>query len=402
MKLFWERDRFEESTSSTALKPSIWEHLNAIVRLLDVTGIYLTTKNNLKKQEKLRFGYFLIGFLSHVIWFTFIASEVLFCGVTKFVSSSVVTCMVSTLSISLLLWIVMLKNRKQISKLINESGRMCDSIRGNVEPKLLLCTKIGCFYIFFTPILASMGCLFSVRNNDDYFYLHCYLFGHHLESLNYYWKLFLFLIFIVIENYVLVLLPNLVTVLLFFLCEHLSCVIKTFVHKCQTVGWCGNYSWNSKSVRMVQFYGKIKKHFDAMHDLASLPIFLLLCQKFITLFFTLTVILSSKKKKILVQLIEGCFLAINALISLIVLIVAGSRLKESHGKVRSLLLEMSELSEHNVGSSVYELLPVLKTFVEKEDMVMTAAGMIPLTRSLFLKIGAALVTYGVLIVQLEA
>ncbi|GIY91754.1 uncharacterized protein CEXT_470471 [Caerostris extrusa] len=52
-------------------------------------------------------------------------------------------------------------------------------------------------------------------------------------------------------------------------------------------------------------------------------------------------------------------------------------------------------------SIMQDILPLLKTFVEKEDMVMTAAGMIPLTRSLFLKIGAALVTYGVLIVQLD-
>ncbi|GFR07816.1 uncharacterized protein TNCT_517671 [Trichonephila clavata] len=118
-------------------------------------------------------------------------------------------------------------------------------------------------------------------------------------------------------------------------------------------------------------------------------------------FFTLTVILSSKKKKILIQLIEACFLAFNAVASLVLLIVAGSQIQETHGKIRSLLFGMIEFRENQHVPLRYEILPLLKTFVEKEDMIMTAAGMIPVTRSLFLKIGAALVTYGVLIVQLD-
>lgn len=41
----------------------------------------------------------------------------------------------------------------------------------------------------------------------------------------------------------------------------------------------------------------------------------------------------------------------------------------------------------------------MKTFVEHEHMILTAAEMIPYTRKLFMKIGIALVSYGVLIVQ---
>ncbi|GFY53042.1 uncharacterized protein TNIN_422581 [Trichonephila inaurata madagascariensis] len=108
-----------------------------------------------------------------------------------------------------------------------------------------------------------------------------------------------------------------------------------------------------------------------------------------------------EEEKILIQLIEACFLAFNAVASLVLLIVAGSRIQETHGKIRSLLFGMIEFREHQHVPLRYEILPLLKTFVEKEDMIMTAAGMIPVTRSLFLKIGAALVTYGVLIVQLD-
>lgn len=95
----------------------------------------------------------------------------------------------------------------------------------------------------------------------------------------------------------------------------------------------------------------------------------------------------------LIQLIEGCFLAFNAALTLVVIILSGSRLREAHRRVRAQLVGMS--------GERPEVLSLLKALVEKEDMVVVAAGMIPLTRSLFLKIGAALVTYGVLIVQLD-
>lgn len=409
VKALWKNNIQDEtifdSSRFDTRNPPIWSEINSVVRLLDVTGIYLKTnfykysrRHNLK-----RFICSSTGILVFVVCFSFIASEVLFCGVTKFVSSSVVICMVSTLSLSLLLWIVMLRKRKQFSNLIDNSGIICELIRGNIDTKLKLRTRIGCFYVFFTPILASLCCVFSIQNDDDYFYLHCYLFGHQLETTNYYyWKSIILLFFLVIESYMQLFLPNLVTILIFFLCEHLSDVIKTFVNKCKTESWCEYCSGEAKSMRMLRFYKKIKRNFDLMHDLTSLPIFIVLSQKFLTLFFTLTVILSSKKKKVLIQLIQGSFLAINALLSIILLIVAGSRIKESHSKVRSLLLEISEFRDHNGGSSRCGLLPLLKSFVEKEDMIMTAAGMIPLTKSLFLKTAAALVTYGVLIVQLES
>lgn len=397
-------DPSHDSSRSDTRNLSIWSDMNSVVRLLDVTGIYLNTNfcNYSKNHDLKRIICSSTGILVFAVCFSFIASEVLFCGVTKFVSSSVVICMVSTLSLSLLLWIIMLRKRKKLSNLVDNSGIICESIRGNIDTKLKLRTRIGCFYVFFTPILASLCCVFSIRNDDDFFYLHCYLFGHQLETTNYHYKLILLLFFLVIENYMQLFLPNLVTILIFFLCEHLSDVIKSFVNKCKTESWREYCSGEAKSLRMLRFYKKIKRNFDLMHDLTSLPIFIVLSQKFLTLFFTLTVILSSKKKEVLIQLIEGCFLAINALLSIILLIVAGSRIKESHSKVRSLLLEISEFRDHNGGSSRCELLPLLKSFVEKEDMIMTAAGMIPLTKSLFLKIGAALVTYGVLIGQLES
>lgn len=414
VKAFWENNKLDENvfnpnpirdaSGTVTGKPSIWSEMKSVIGLLDVTGIYLNTNfyNYDRKHDLQRIICASTGILVFVVCFSFIASEVLFCGVTKSVSSSVVICMVFTLSLSLLLWMVMLSERKQFANLIDKSGTICESLRGNIDTKLLFRTRIGCFYVFFTPILASLCCLFSIRNDDDYFYLHCYLFGHQLETTNHYWKMILLLFFLVIENYMQLFLPNVVTVLIFFLCEHLSGVIKTFVHKCKTESWCEYCSGEVKSTRLLQFYKKIKKNFDLMHALTSLPIFIILTQKFLTLFFTLTVILSSKKKKVLIQLIEGCFLAVNSLLTLILLIVAGSRIKESHSKVRSLLLEISEFQDQNGGTSRHELLPLLKSFVEKEDMVMTAAGMIPLTRSLFLKIGAALVTYGVLVVQLES
>ncbi|GFS63222.1 uncharacterized protein TNIN_188551 [Trichonephila inaurata madagascariensis] len=406
-KVVFPHDREQTPKNMTAMpkKLAIWFELNIVIKLLKVTGIDLASCDyNHSRLNKLFPKLCTVaGIFAFILSFSFIASEVLFCGVTRFVSSSVVICMGSTLCMSLLLWIVMLKRRKQFALLIDRSGTIHDSFRVSTNLKPRRWIRLCGYYIFFAPLVASLCSVFSIQNDDSYYYLHCYMFGNMITTSNNYYKDFLLLFFLTIENYMQFFLPNLVTVLIFFLCQYLSDIINTFVARCSAENWqeyCLVHG-ETKTYKILEVYKKIKKNFDVLNELSSWPIFLIISQKFLTLFFTLTVILSSKKKKILIQLIEACFLAFNAVASLVLLIVAGSRIQETHGKIRSLLFGMIEFREHQHVPLRYEILPLLKTFVEKEDMIMTAAGMIPVTRSLFLKIGAALVTYGVLIVQLD-
>ncbi|GFT80966.1 uncharacterized protein NPIL_131221 [Nephila pilipes] len=392
-----------KNMTTTPKKFATWLEINSVIKLFKVTGIDLASYdyNHLRKNKLLPKLCTLTGIFAFILNFSFIASEVLFCGVTGFVSPSVVICMGSTLCMSLLLWIVMLKRRKQFSLLIDKSGALYDSFRVNTDLKLRRWIRTCGYYIFLAPLVASLCSVFSIQHDDSYYYLHCYTFGNMITTSNDYYKDLLLLLFLTVENYMQFFLPNLVTVLIFFLCEHLSDIINIFVTKCSTESWeeyCMVHG-DAKTYKILEVYKRIKQNFDVLNELSSWPIFLIISQKFLTLFFTLTVILSSKKKKILIQLIEACFLAFNAVASLVLLIVAGSRIQETHRKIRYLLFEMIECHRHV--SSRYEILPMLKTFVEKENMVVTAAGMIPVTRSLFLKIGAALVTYGVLIVQLD-
>ncbi|GBM91662.1 hypothetical protein AVEN_186128-1, partial [Araneus ventricosus] len=304
-----------KTTAVSPRKLAIWAEINSVVNLLRVTGINLTPNdNNYSRQVKTYHGLCsVVGILAFALNFSFIASEVAFCGITKFVSSSVVICMGSTLCLSLLLWIVMFRRRKLFSQLIDRSGTIYDLFRVNTNLKLRRWSTISACYVCFAPLVASVCSVSSIQHDDSYYYLHCYTFGNKVATTNYYYKDVLLLFFLTIENYMQLFLPNLVTVLLYFLCEHLSDIINTFVAKCKNENWrdyCMTHG-EAKTYKMLELYKGIRKNFDALQQLSSLPIFLIISQKFLTLFFTLTVILSSKKRKILIQIIEACFLAFN-------------------------------------------------------------------------------------------
>lgn len=379
---------------------TIWSELSILLNLLNITGISIEETfcdaNHLRKRI-----FKIAGLLQFVASFTFIASEVTYCGFTKFVSISVVLCMSLNLSMTLLLWITMFSSKNSFSYLISRLGqnRQYFSLPTKVW-KFTRYTRFALIYIVLIPIITSILSILSLQKEDTHFYLNCYLFGN--DSLDdYFYDKISFFFFLTVENYTQFFLPNLVTLLIHLLCEYLAGSIKVYVKYCKS----GNIinikdpHKTSKDVQILKLYKNLKDDFKLMHHLVSFPIFVILSQKFVTLFFTLTVILS--KKKVLIQLIESLIFSMNGILSISILIISGLHVREAHNTVREMFLELGLLSEKHkfLCFQENELLLMLKIFVQQEDMILTAAQMVPLTRSLFLKIGAALVTYGVLIVQ---
>lgn len=255
-------------------------------------------------------------------------------------------------------------------------------------------------YICTLPILASFLSFFTIHENALEFYLHCYLYGNNFLIQNVYCKKSLLLLFLTIENFVHFLFPNLATILIFFLLTQFHKVVKKFI-----IDW--NFSIQKRKFEyryhLLKSYRDIRKDFEILHETISFLIFIILAQKFLTLFFSLTAIFSTSTKDIFIELLESGLFAFNAIVSLVILIVSGTKIHETHGRIKSLCLDtlLAYFSSEKTFPEIKEtdLLFLMKAFVEKVDMIVSAAGIIPLTRSLFLQTAAALITYGVLIVQ---
>lgn len=381
---------------------TIWPELSLLFKLLRITGIIIQEPNS-TTNTTVKYILRIAVILPYVATFLYIASEVAYCGFTKSVTMSVVICMSLTLGMSFMLWLTMFCKRKSLSYLIRkleQNRRYLPSTSKN--SKISRHIRLASIYIMLIPIVTSTLSILSVQPQDTHFYLNCYFFGNVVIEDNFYDKLFLF-IFLTIENYTQFLLPNIVTLMVYIFCEYFSQAIEVYVELCKSGHMSKTYSpyMSSRKMQILKLYKNLRDTFKFLESVTSFPIFLIISQKFITLFVTLTIILS--KKNVLTQLIESFFFSFNGILSISVLIVSGSRVKEAHSKVRELFLDLySILDKQTVfGIQENEILLMMKTFVQQEHMILTAAEMIPLTRSLFLKIGAALVTYGVLIVQFD-
>lgn len=335
--------------------------------------------------------------------YVFILSEVLYCGSMRHVSATVVSFNISVLMLSLILWITVFQKRKRFSEMVKiltySRGifRVTRKSTSKIPMRILNC------YICLLPILASLcSFIMAVRDNSLRFYLRCYLYGGNALSLDLYSRESLLFVFFTIENTVVFLFPNLILVMIVFLFSQFHRTIEEFLQLWKTeieksALDCGE--------DILKIYGTMRKNFDFLHQLTSFPVLIILAQKFLTLFFLLTVVLSTDSKQVSAQITESVFFAVNAIISLFLLISSGSRIHEVHKKIRNMCLEtlISSVKRENSFPENYQtnLLFLLRTFIEKEDMTITAGGLLLLTRSLFLQIGAALITYGVIIMQLD-
>lgn len=320
---------------------TIWPELSLLFKLLRITGIIIQETNsttNIIVKHILRIAVI----LPYVATFMYIASEVAYCGFTKSVKMSVVICMSLTLSMSIMLWLTMFRKKKTFSYLIRkleQNHRYLPSI--SKHSKISRHIRLAIIYIMLIPVVTSTLSILSVQPQDTQFYLNCYFFGNIVVENYFYEKLFLF-IFLTIENYTQFLLPNIVTLMIYLFCEYFSQEIEVYVELCKSGCTCMSKTYSqqmpSRKMQMLKLYKNLRDTFKLLESATSLPIFLIISQKFITLFVTLTIILS--KKNVLTQLIESCFFSFNGILSISVLIVSGSRVKEAHSKVRELFLDL--------------------------------------------------------------
>ncbi|GBM75642.1 hypothetical protein AVEN_15970-1 [Araneus ventricosus] len=376
-----------------------YTEFSLIAMFLRFSGIHISSSR--RQSSSCAIVYTGIAASILITCFIFIMTEILFCGVTNYVDASVVAFNVFVLIISCILWIIVFRRKHLfvllVEGLIDTHVSLSVISNSNLRRNVLAI----CCYICFMPILTSLPNLLAIQEESLQFYLHCYLYGFELPDFSYYGKVAMLLVFLTVENFVHFFFPNVVVVLIFFLCEYQHQAVVAY-----TKAWPRQLMddmQNAKSGKMVELYSKLRKDFVRLRDLTSLPILLILTQKFLTLFFSLTVLLSNGTRRIFIEVIESTFFAANAIFALILIILSASKIQEEHRKIRELCLNASlKLREKSSDSECLWLLALLKSFVEREDMTMTAAGIVPLKRSLFLKLGASLVTYGVIIVQLDS
>lgn len=378
---------------------SLHKEFRILNTLFKLTGISLAPSK--EKSFGIRLFFQIMAGIS-AVFFLCIVAEVLYCGIIALVKPTVVAFNIIVLFLSLFLWITLFRSRHQITKLVKKLIFSSDT-NGKIN-KTSLNKKIRMLlaYICFLPIFVSLTSFSDTNEASLDFYLHCYLYGCNLSGFKTQYKEALLLLFLTIENFVHFLFPNLVIALIYLLLEEFYEVLNMFIKQ-----WrlqitkvkfdCGNH--------MLKIYGNIRKDFDVLHKSVTNLILLLLAQKFLTLFFSLTVILSSSTKKIFIEILESGLFSLNAIVTLILLIMSASKIYETHKMIRTLSLEtlLSNIHRDKSFPDIKEtdMLFLMRTFVEKEDMLLTGAGIIPLTRALFLQIVAALITYGVLIVQMD-
>lgn len=374
--------------------------LKHVIALLKVSGI-LISFTNCQMQPKLPFVFSKTAAVLSLCCYVFITSEVLFCGATQFVTGSVVAFNFSVLLMSFILWVDVYRKKQKFSEVIIRLDNANNEL-GEQVPYLNFTNQMiaVCCYTCFLPILASLCSLFAIQENSLEFYLHCYLFGQKIPILNYYVKMATLLAFLTIENFVHFFFSNVTTALIFFLYQCLSRTLRVFdesLKKC-----IRNDVEGHQIDKMFDTYVKIRNVYVSLRDITSLPVSLILMQKFLTLFFALSVTLSNDTRQILIEIIESSFFASNAVLVLILLIISGSKVKEAHENLREHCLDWwVRCRQHSSQTERVEVLLLLKSFVERHDMAMTAAGVVFLSRSLFLQMVAALVTYGVIMVQLD-
>ena len=367
--------------------------LNVLLKLI---GIKLKAE---EKDSCSASSFYKISFGLSVISFIYIITEVLYCGIVTYVTSTVVIFNMTVLILTLVLWITIFRRKTQISSLIKKLSDVHET-DGTTDTNMKTKMRVLIFYISILPVLASFLSFFTIRENALEFYLHCYLYGSRFPEQSVYWKQALLLLFLTIENFIHFLFPNLATILIFFLLTQFHKIVKKFILDWEFSIQKQNFEYR---YHLLKSYSDMRKDFDCLHEAISFVVFIILAQKFLTLFFSLTAIFSSSTKDIFIELLESGLFAFNAIVSLAILIMSGSKIQETHGKIKSLCLDTllvffnSEKTFPDIKDT--DMLFLMKTFVEKEDMIVSAAGIIPLTRSLFLQTAAALITYGVVIVQ---
>ncbi|GFT62923.1 uncharacterized protein NPIL_557121 [Nephila pilipes] len=388
-QIAWSNRRSQES-------PTAFSEFKSIAIFLRLSGISIATIQQPNSVWSILYTGFSASFFA--ISFAFVASEILFCGATNYVETSVVTFNFFVLVSSCVLWIIVQRRSFQFVQLLEDITNTHASVSKTWHLNLRK-SMIAIFtYICLIPFVTSLPSLIAVQEDSLKFYLHCYLYGSELTNLGNFGKIALLFIFLTVENFLHFFFPNVVVVLIFFLCECQRQTVASYSE--QLPRRLLTDKNNSKVDKAVELYAKLRKDFIHLRDLTSLPISLILTQKFLTLFFSLTVLLSNDTRSIFVEIIESTCYAANAILGLILIILSASKIREAHGKIREQCLDVSlGLRQDSKG---LELLHLLKSFVEREDMTMTAAGIVLLKRGLILKLGASLITYGVIIVQLDS
>ncbi|GFS30964.1 uncharacterized protein TNIN_443721 [Trichonephila inaurata madagascariensis] len=390
------KPQFAWSNSRNQKSPTAFSEFKFITLFLRLSGISISTL----QQPSSPWSIISTG-LSASVWvisFSFIASEILFCGATNYVETSVVTFNIFVLVSSCVLWVIVQRRSRQFVQLLEDIAdtHACVSKKWNLNLRKIIIVLFA--YICFIPFVTSLPSLITVQEDSLRFYLHCYLYGTELTGLGNFGKITLLFTFLTVENFLHFFFPNVVVVLIFFLCECQNQMVASYSEKLPRRLMADKNNTNVD--KMVQLYAKLRKDFVNLRDLTSLPISLILTQKILSLFFSLTVLLSKNTKSIFVEIIEStCYIA-NAILGLILVILSASKIRETHSKIREQCLDASLRLPRD--SKSLELLYLLKSFVEREDLTMTAAGIVLLKRSLFIKLGASMITYGVIIVQLDS